>query len=396
MRVLINTLCTVGNKAGVGHYASQLVAGLMRLAPHEIATYPSGLSGAVLRAWISQYVTYEARRKRPGLLARGEAFAHRAALAVACRVGRRLRPDPFRTALGRGAFDLYHEPNFIPLPCETPTLASVHDLSVLLHPEWHPAARVAAFAPIFAGGLSHCARLFAISEAGKREIVRHLGWPADKVTVTPMGVRPGLRRVEGEELAATLRSLGLSEGYLLHVGTLEPRKNVLMLMKAYCALPAGVRERCPLVLAGSAGWNSADVHSYLQDEARHRNVRWLGYVEEGRFAALYSGARALLFPTLYEGFGMPAVEMMATGGAVVASTADALVEVARGSSAHLIDPHDADAWREAMLKACTQTDWLRTLAHGAEAHAAAFTWDRCAELTLAAYREIGDARARAA
>src|SRR5207245_1000631 len=141
-----------------------------------------------------------------------------------------------------------HEPNYIPLECDLPTVASVHDLSVLLHPEWHPADRVRHFEKHFLPGLKRCGHLLAISQFGKGEIVRHLGWPADKVSVTYMGVRQGLRRVVGEELAGSLRALGLSAGYLLHVGTLEPRKNVLMLMRVYCALPAAVRENCPLVL----------------------------------------------------------------------------------------------------------------------------------------------------
>jgi glycosyltransferase involved in cell wall biosynthesis len=386
MRVLINTLCTVGNKAGVGHYASQLVRCLLRQAPDEVFTYPSGLSGAVIRGWTSQYLAYEARRARPGLLARGEAFVRRSALAAALRAGRRLSRDPFRSAVRRGDIELYHEPNFIPLPCEVPTAASVHDLSVLLHPEWHPPARVAEFGRLFHEGLSRCVRLFAISEAGKGEIVRHLGWPAEKVTVTPMGVRPGLRRVAGEQLERGLRELELSEGYLLHVGTLEPRKNARMLIRVYCSLPADLRERCPLVLAGGKGWNSADVHDYLQGEGRHRNVRWLGYVEERLFPSLYSGARALLFPTFYEGFGMPAVEMMACGGAVIASTAEALAEVAHGSAAHLIDARDEDGWRAAMVRACTDEAWLESVSRGSVEHAGRFTWERCAELTLAAYR----------
>jgi alpha-1,3-rhamnosyl/mannosyltransferase len=396
MRVLINTLCCVGNKAGVGHYASQLVRCLARLAPESVATYPAGLGGALIRGWTSQYLAYEARRARPGWLARGESFARRAALALARRAGRLLSPDPFRAAVRRGGVELYHEPNFIPLPCEIPTAASVHDLSVLLRPEWHPPARVAEFARLFHEGLSRCSRLFAISESGKREIVRHLGFPADRVTVTPMGVRPGLRRLEGHELADGLAALGLRPGYLLHVGTLEPRKNVPMLLRAYCSLPEPARERCPLVLAGGAGWNSADVHEVLRAEGRHKNVRWLGYVEEARFAALYSGARALLFPTFYEGFGMPAVEMMATGGAVIASTAEALAEVAGGSAAHLIDPLDQPGWRAAMLRACTDHDWLGSLARGATQHAARFTWERCAELTLSGYRQTLGASARAA
>ncbi len=200
-----------------------------------------------------------------------------------------------------------------------------------------------------------------------------------------MGVRPGLRPVRGEELSAGLRRLGLEEGYLLHVGTLEPRKNLLLLMRAYCALPAAVRERHPLVLAGGPGWNSGDVHDYLHSHGKPRGVRWLGYVAEEHFAALYSGARALVFPSLYEGFGMPTVEMLACGGAVIASTAGAVAEVARGQ-AHLVEPGDEAGWRAAMLRACTDLDWCRALRQGAEQAAAPYTWQRCAEETIQAYR----------
>jgi alpha-1,3-rhamnosyl/mannosyltransferase len=201
-----------------------------------------------------------------------------------------------------------------------------------------------------------------------------------------MGVRPGLRPVTGPDLARSLRALKLAPGYLLHVGTLEPRKNLEMLMRAYCGLPATVRERHPLVLAGGSGWKCEDVHDFLAREGRAKNVRWLGYVADDRFPALYSGARAMVFPTQYEGFGMPAVEAMACGCAVLASTTGAVAEVV-GGRAHLIDPADEGGWRDAMLRACTDGEWLGSLRAGAEAHAARFTWARCAKQTLQAYRK---------
>jgi alpha-1,3-rhamnosyl/mannosyltransferase len=295
--------------------------------------------------------------------------------------------DTFAALTASGACDLYHEPNFLPQPCGLPTLVTVHDLSVILHPEWHPAFRVADFTRRFDAGLRQCVHLLAISEFGKRQIVEHLGWPADKVTVTYMGVRPGLARLAPVHTAAALRRLGLRPGYLLHVGTLEPRKNVLMLLRAYCSLPAAVREKCPLVLAGGKGWNSDQTHAFLQSEARHKNVRWLGYVHDRHFPALYSGAKALLFPTFYEGFGIPAIEMMACGGAVIASTAGAVAEVV-GRRGHLLDPQDETGWRDAMRRVCTEADWADSLADGAPEHAARFTWEACAEATAGAYRRV--------
>jgi alpha-1,3-rhamnosyl/mannosyltransferase len=268
---------------------------------------------------------------------------------------------------------------------DLPTVVSVHDLSVLLHPEWHPPQRVAAFERDFHRGLKQATRLLAISEFGKRQIVQHLGWPADRVSVTYMGVRPGLRRVSGDGMEQALQALKLAPGFLLHVGTLEPRKNLPTLLKAYGSLPAVVRERHPLVLIGGRGWNSDALHASLQGEAKNLNVRWVGYAKDEQVAALYSAARALVFPTFYEGFGMPTIEMMACGGAVLASTAEAIVETV-GRKAHLIDPHDLDGWRDAMIRVCTDDDWWHSLRHNAEDTAGFFTWERCAKATLHAYR----------
>src|SRR5262249_19218326 len=159
--------------------------------------------------------------------------------------------------------------------------------------------------------------------------------------------------------APVLRELGLLPGYLLHVGTLEPRKNLRMLLGAYSALPAAVRDRHPLVLVGGAGWNAGAIHADLH-EARHRNVRWLGYVRDVCLAARGSAARALVFRTLCEGLGMPTVEMLAGAGAVLASTAGAVAETV-GRQAHLIDPHDQAGWRDAMERVCTDGDWWRGL-----------------------------------
>jgi alpha-1,3-rhamnosyl/mannosyltransferase len=175
--------------------------------------------------------------------------------------------------------------------------------------------------------------------------------------------------------------------YLLCLGTIEPRKNVLTLLRAYCALPAALRERWPLVLAGAWGWNTEAVADYFHAEARHRGVLHLGYVADAHLAAVYNGARALVYPSRYEGFGLPPLEMMACGGAVLASTAEALAETV-GGQAHLVHPEDVDGWRAALARVLTDDNWWRALRQGAMAHARRFTWDRCAEETWAVYRTV--------
>jgi alpha-1,3-rhamnosyl/mannosyltransferase len=293
----------------------------------------------------------------------------------------------FRFLYTLRGYDLYHETNFIPLPCDYPTVATLHDLSVVLHPEWHPADRVAYFDKHFQRSLSRCVHFLAISEFGRQEVIRRLNIPPERVTRTYMGIRPGLAPQQGAEVARVLHQLNLPAQYLLYLGTIEPRKNLLVLLRAYCALPEGLRAEWPLLLVGSWGWNTADVAAYLHDEARHRGVIHLGYVAEENVAALYNGARALVFPSLYEGFGLPPVEMMACGGAVLASNAGALVETV-GSQAHLVDPHDVDGWHKAMRRVLEDDDWWHALRDGAVGVARPYTWDRCAADTLRVYRSL--------
>ncbi len=168
---------------------------------------------------------------------------------------------------------------------------------------------------------------------------------------------------------------------------MEPRKNLLMLLRAYCDLPASLRRDCPLLLVGGWGWGSSELADYLHRTARHCGVLHLGYVPDRHLGLLYNGARALLCPSYYEGFGLPPAEMMACGGAVLASTAGALVETV-GSRAQLLDSADLDAWRLAMARVLQDDDWWQSLRTGVVELAQSFSWDRCAAETLCVYRML--------
>jgi alpha-1,3-rhamnosyl/mannosyltransferase len=261
---------------------------------------------------------------------------------------------------------------------------------VLLHPQWHPADRVIYFEKHFERGLRRCVHFFAISESGRQEIIRYLNIAPEKVTRTYMGIRPGLAPLETATVARALHRLGLPSRYLLCLGTIEPRKNILMLLQAYCSLPASVRSTWPLLLVGGWGWNTGDVAKFLHGEARHRGVIHIGYVADENLPAIYNGARALVYPTLYEGFGLPPIEMMACGGAVLASTAGPIRETV-GRQAHLLDPADRDGWRSGMLRIIEDTEWWQHLRDNATTVAAPYTWEQCAADTLSVYRSVGGA-----
>ena len=371
MRVVINHLTAIRQKTGIGHHVAELVRSLRAQQPHDaFRAYPGPLVAAGLRAW--------GRLRRARGTARGSGMSWLHTLGRACMAWH------FRTFWAGRAFDLYHEPNYIPLPWDGPTVATVHDLSVLLHPQWHPADRVAYFTQHFAAGLARCARLIAVSEFTRRELIETFGVPAERVHCVHNGIRPELRPLGAADLQPVLARLGLTPPYLLHVGTLEPRKNLLLLMRAYGDLPESLRSRCPLVLAGGWGWNAAELAEHYQSAARHRGVRLLGYLHDADLPALYNGARALVFPSHYEGFGLPPVEMLACGGAVIASTAGAVAETV-GPRAYLVDADDRAGWRDAMARAITDDEWRTQLGRGGPEHARAFTWERCAQETYRVY-----------
>jgi alpha-1,3-rhamnosyl/mannosyltransferase len=379
MRVVVNQLAALGQRTGVGHYTAELLHGLRRRTPDGTVTaFPGPLVRGARQAW-----GWLRQRRSPAKAGGGAASPGPSMRGFARAVLARY----FRALCRLRRFDVYHEPNYLPLPCDVPTVATVHDLSVLLHPEWHPADRVAAFERDFRDGLSRCTHVLTDTDCVRREIIQTLGLPPDRVTRAYVGIRRQLCPLAAEDVRRGLRALGLPPEYLLFVGTLEPRKNVLRLLRVYCSLPEAVRSRWPLVLAGGWGWNAGDVAEYLHAEARHRGVRHLGYVADADLPVLYNGARALVYPSLYEGFGLPPVEMLACGGAVLASTAGALAETV-GGQAHLIPAEDEDGWRAAVMRVVADEEWWQSLRRGAVEAARHYTWENCAAATLRVYQKV--------
>jgi alpha-1,3-rhamnosyl/mannosyltransferase len=391
MRVVINQLATLGRKTGIGHYVEQILRHF-RLAGAEehIEAFPNG--------WVRCSCKVFARLRPlllsgsgtpsqvPGAASLDPTFK-RLSLDYLRQRGKAIVGARFRARCSSGRYDLYHEPNFIPFPCDCPTVTTLHDLSVLLHPHWHPRDRVLHYERNFKRCLDQSVHFLTVSDFTRQEIIRVLGIRPERITRIYNGVRSGFRPLAPESVATVLRQLRLPSSYLLCLGTIEPRKNVGTLLSAYCAVPAQLRERCPLVLVGHWGWNAGEIAAILERESGARSIIHLGYVRERHLAAVYNAARALLYPSHYEGFGLPPLEMMACGGAVLASTAGALVETV-GRQAHLIHPSDVDGWRRAIVRVIEDDDWRHSLRAGAQDVARPYTWGRCARETLNVYRAL--------
>jgi glycosyltransferase involved in cell wall biosynthesis len=394
MRVVVNQMVTLGRKTGIGHYARELLRCLQSQAQQDcIAEFPTGWLRRVWKA-VTRARPYLNSPNRNPWHSVGAAHSwlpqfRNQTLEYLRQNSHALLSRYFNSVCRRHQFDLYHEPNGVPFPVDCPTVLTVHDLSVLLYPQWHPADRVKYYEQHFCPSMERCVHFLAVSEFSRQEMIRNLAIAPERVTRTYNGIRSNLGPLPRQTVDLVLHQLGLPNQYVLYLGTLEPRKNVLMLLRAYCSLPDSVRSRWPFVLVGGWGWNAGEVADYLHREARHRGVIHLGYVKDKHLAALYNAARVLVYPSWYEGFGLPPLEMMACGGAVLASTAGALVETV-GRRAYLIPPGDADGWRAAILRVLQDDDWWRGLRHGVQAVARPFTWERCAAETWQVYRRVNE------
>jgi glycosyltransferase involved in cell wall biosynthesis len=382
MRVLFNGTSTIRQKSGVGHTTNNLHRALTAISPSdEFWLYPGG----TVRTLASLFLKPGSRPTKsvapPKPAAKG--YFKRLALNTA-RLGYAAH---FHSLARLGRFDLYHEPNLVPFGVSLPTVVTVHDLSVVLFPEWHPMERVKRYEKAFARGVEKAAHILVDSNAVRAEAIRHLGLDPSRVTTVYMGIGSNFRIHNENELAEMRHRLSLPDRYLLYVGTVEPRKNLATLLRAYCDLPSELRESCPLVLGGSWGWKSEEVRELFESEARQRGVRYLGYVADEDLPTLYGGAVALLYPSFYEGFGLPPLEAMACGTAAIVSTADAVKEVV-GTHAIQIEPDDLTGWREAMHRAIADRDYLECYRLGGIDHASRFAWDRAARTTLDVYHRV--------
>ncbi len=241
------------------------------------------------------------------------------------------------------ALDLFHAPGFAVPEMGAPNLIfTLHDLTILSHPECHTLAnRVRTLASV-ADALAHGATILAVSEATRREALRLLALPVEKVEVLPPILNP--RFSAGGDVRADkaiARRLGINDLFVLAVGSLEPRKNHERLLDAWTALPDRLRSTHQLVVVAADGWRQRTILRRLDGLADTGSVLRVGRLNDDELAALYRRARALVFPSLAEGFGLPVAEAMACGAPVVTSNSSSLPEVA-GGAAILVDPEDAD------------------------------------------------------
>jgi glycosyltransferase involved in cell wall biosynthesis len=280
VRVLFNGVTALKPKTGIAHAAANLHRALVETFPDDsFWLYPGERVSRLARRFFRP-------GSRPAATGALRPLARRA-LGAAAKLGYAAH---FQAAARFGHFDLYHEPNFVPFRAGRPLVVTAFDLSVLLFPQWHPAERVKSHERDFARGIARADHVLVGTEAVRAEAQKHLGLSPDRVTAMLCGVGPQFRPQPQNVIAAARGRYGLPPRYTLYVGTIEPRKNVGTLLRAFCDLPAELQEACPLVLAGGWGWKSEADRELFHSEARHRGAIHVGYVPDDDLPALYSGA----------------------------------------------------------------------------------------------------------
>ncbi len=279
--------------------------------------------------------------------------------------------------------DLVHGPVFIaPFIAPCPAVVTIHDLSFIRFPAmFRPANRL--YLTLMARlSARRARRLIAVSAHAAAETVQLLGVPPERIDVVYHGVDPVFRPLPDDEVAAFRQRQGAPERFVLFLGTLEPRKNLIRLLEAFARI---YNAKIKLVLAGGKGWLYDELFARVEDLGLEEAVIFPGYVDAKDLPLWYNAATVVAYPSLYEGFGLPVLEAQACGTPVLTSNVSSLPEAA-GDAALKVDPYDVDALAEGLNRMLTDASLRRELRERGLAHARQFSWTRTAQETARVYR----------
>lgn len=285
-----------------------------------------------------------------------------------------------------GPFEVLHCPDFVAVPSRRPVIITIHDLSYLKVPQFaHPklAAYLTSAVP---RAIDRAGAVVAVSEATANDVAEMYPAALNKVVAIPNGVDAVFHRPDQSDIQATLGYLRLRQPFLVIVGTIEPRKNHLGVLRAFELAHASHRDMS-LVIAGHPGWLSDPIMSAIRAASARLPIVHLENLADEALTAVVAGSLALIYPSWYEGFGLPVAEAMACGTAVITSPGGALEEVA-GDAALLVDPADVEAMAEAMVKLHDDLPLRQRLIERGLERVGALTWERSAEAHWRLYRKV--------
>lgn len=282
--------------------------------------------------------------------------------------------------------DLHHALAFVsPLVLPAPSVVTVYDLSFLHYPQVLSPARRLYLRLFTALSCRRARRVIAISESTARDLVASLGVPADKVDVAACGYDASrFFPMDADVIAAFKQRQGLPDRFWLFIGTVEPRKNLVTLIEAYARLPRS--ERLPLIIGGGKGWLYEDIFAAVERHQLQDEVRFTGFLDSDDLPLWYNSAEVFLYPSVFEGFGLPVLEAMACGTPVIVSDASSLPEVA-GDAGLKVSPRDIEAWVSALHTAYHDAVWRAASGQRGLIETHRYNWALTAQATISSYQQ---------
>ena len=284
-------------------------------------------------------------------------------------------------------FDLYWQPNYIPDPVvkAKKCVVSVHDFSFILNPSWHPKERVEFFEKNFFKNIKRANRIITGSSYSKKEIEKFIGFDSNKIEVIPHGVDFKLYRKYSKEILDKFKkTLSLPEKFFLFVGSVEPRKNLFYLIEAYLNLPKDVKREYKLLIIGFKGWENEEIKKMMEKE--RDNIRYMGFLSDRELSFVYNLASLFIYPSLYEGFGLPPLEAMACQTPVIVSNSTSLPEVCADAALY-VDPYDPKDLVEKILKFVNEEKLQKELAQKGYNRAKKFSWENSCDRHLEVFEK---------
>jgi glycosyltransferase involved in cell wall biosynthesis len=388
IRVILGCDPLLMQLTGIGHYTKQLgnaLNGQDELESFKLFAHGKFFSSTLLDETFDN-TTATKQHQKPTFMAR-----LRQQLASSQRVVKLyqlISPHIMRWSLRRYPDYIFHSPNFTLPPFSGKTVVTIHDLSTLRFPQYHPSARVKFLNDGLATVVKQADHIITDSEFVKTEIIELLGAEPDKITAVPLGADALFAPRNASECNAVLNEYQLQhKRFFLFVSTLEPRKNLVNLLQAFSNYRQEHPEGMPLVLVGAQGWHSEKIHNKVLTLVDKGWVKYLGYTSQSHLVILYSGARALLFPSIYEGFGLPVLEAMQSGTPVMTCADSAMSEITLNYAA-LTDKDDIEQMTTHITRLSTDDDWVNQLTTQGLLRAKDFSWNKCVEQTLTVYKSL--------